>query len=117
MARSGGRPNQRLAAVPQPCRALERAVPVPVLRAGVQAQARARWWAGPGTDTGQAVSHRASAMLFCIGPVLAQRAWPIWKTIEASVRRHGVADDVSLSTATNIMQPAILNMSYILNTK
>ena len=59
MARSGGRPNQRLAAVPPPCRALEQAVLVPALRAGVQAQARARWWVGPGTDMGQAVQHRA----------------------------------------------------------
>ena len=49
-ARSGGRLDQRLAAVPPPCHALERAVLVPALRAGVQAQARARWWVGPGTD-------------------------------------------------------------------
>ena len=66
---------------PSSCQPASRAVPRPALRAGVAAQARARRRARPVTGTRPAVPHRARAVLFCIGPVPAQRAWPVWTTI------------------------------------
>ena len=66
-----------------------RAVPGPALWAGEVVKARARCQARPGTGTRQAVPHQASAVLFRTGPVLAQRAWPIWKTIRSAAACRG----------------------------
>jgi hypothetical protein len=65
------------------------AVPVPGCRAEEAAQARSDARPGPARSTMASLPFRARAGLFRAVSVLAQRAWPIWKSIPPSSGTSG----------------------------